>query len=70
MEMIRNTKQDWSVGKEVKVGFLKLTVIDAKATPGDYAPDAYLLSKGNKFYAFVPHKGLFALESKNEFSTF
>jgi len=57
--MITKTKQDWSVGKTVKVGFLTLEVVKAKATPGDYLPDAYLLksAKGDH-YEFVPHNGL------------
>ena len=66
--MITNTKQDWSIGKTVKVGFLSLKVIDGKTTPGDYLPDAYLLqSTTNKFYMFVPHNGLIKLFNKDEF---
>jgi hypothetical protein len=57
--MIRKTKQSWEVGQQVKVGFLAgLTVIAAVATPGDYAPDAYVLLRGGQFYSFVPHNGL------------
>ncbi len=57
--MIRKTKQAWEVGQQVKVGFLAgLTVIAAVATPGDYAPDAYVLLRGEQFYSFVPHNGL------------
>ena len=58
--MIRNTKQNWSVGNTVKVGFLSLIVLAAVPTPGDYLPDAYILSNAGstRFYKFVPHNGL------------
>lgn len=58
--MIRNTKQSWNIGATVKVGFLSLIVHAAIATPGDYAPDAYVLSNtaGTAWYRFVPHNGL------------
>lgn len=57
--MITNSKQNWEVGSKVKVGFMILTVKRMVATPGDFAPDAYILqsSKG-KVYRFVPHNGL------------
>lgn len=51
-------KQDWSVGATVKVGFLTLKVEAKVPTPGDYLPDAYVLSRGTDFYTFVPHNGL------------
>lgn len=57
--MITNSKQAWEVGQAVNVGFLKgLTVIAKVLTPGDSAPDAYVLSRGDQFYSFVPHNGL------------
>lgn len=58
--MIMNSKQLWEVGEAVKVGFLKLIVKAKVATPGDYMPDAYVLTniKGDAFYRFVPHNGL------------
>lgn len=58
--MIRNSKQNWEVGATVKVGFMTLQVRAAVATPGDYLPDAYILSNlaGDKLYSFVPHNGL------------
>lgn len=66
--MIKNSKQDWSVGKQVKVGFLTLEVIDAKITPGDFMPDAYLLkSSKNIYYCFIPHNGLTKLNNKEDF---
>lgn len=57
--MIRNSKQNWEIGNTVKVGFLTLKVIAKRATPGDYMPDAYLLTNvaGSKVYEFVPHNG-------------
>lgn len=62
--MIKNSKQNWEVGSTVKVGFMSLVVKAARETPGDYAPDAYLLvsSKG-QYYEFVPHNGLNKLDS-------
>jgi hypothetical protein len=59
-KMIRNTQQNWTPGATVKVGFLTLRVVRAIATPGDHAPDEYLLEslKGDKVYSFVPHNGL------------
>lgn len=58
--MIKRTKQCWEVGETVKVGFLQLRVVAKQPTPGDYLPDAYILTnrEGGKFYRFVPHNGL------------
>lgn len=58
--MVRNSKQKWEVGATVKVGFLSLVVKAAIPTPGDHAPDAYLLANqaGTQLYRFVPHHGL------------
>lgn len=57
--MIKNSKQSWEVGQAVSVGFLKgLTVIAKVATPGDFAPDSYVLSRGTQMYSFVPHNGI------------
>jgi hypothetical protein len=60
IQMITNSKQNWTVGQSVKVGFLTLTVKAAIATPGDFAPDAYILvnDTGTQLYKFVPHNGL------------
>jgi hypothetical protein len=68
-KMIKNSKQDWTVGKIVKVGFMTLRVKWMKETPGDYAPDKYLLEclKGEKLYVFVPHKGLERLDYAEQF---
>lgn len=57
---ITKSKQDWSIGATVKVGFLTLKVLDMVPTPGDYRPDQYILSNlaGNKEYTFTPHFGL------------
>jgi hypothetical protein len=61
--MIKNSKQVWEVGQTVKVGFLSLVVTAKEPTPGDFAPDAYLLMGVGKNgaireYRFVPHNGL------------
>lgn len=61
--MIRNSKQNWTAGQTVKVGFLSLMVLAAIPTPGDYAPDAYLLAGKNAFYQLVPHNGLTKLDA-------
>lgn len=57
--MITATKQNWTPGSIVKVGFMSLMVQAEIETPRNYAPDAYLLSsaKGQN-YLFVPHKGI------------
>ncbi len=56
---ITRTKQDWSVGAEVKVGFLKLRVLGVEAIK-DGLPDIYTLESldGTKQYEFIPHNGL------------
>lgn len=58
--MITKTRQNWTTGQTVKVGFLSLVVKAAIATPGDYLPDAYILANlaGTQLYKFVPHNGL------------
>lgn len=60
--MINRSKQAWEVGEVVKVGFLELRVTAKQPTPGDYAPDAYLLcglgKNENRKYRFVPHNGI------------
>lgn len=58
---IQNSRQRWQQGEVVKVGFLTgLEVVKMIPTPGDYAPDAYVLwqPQHNRFYRFVPHKGI------------
>ena len=64
--MIRNTKQNWEIGQQVKVGFMTLKVIAKVPTPGDYRPDAYALESNGKFYQFVPHNGLVRCYSLEE----
>jgi hypothetical protein len=57
--MIKNSKQKWEIGQVVNVGFMRgLEVVEKVPTPGDYAPDAYILKKGDAHYSFVPHNGL------------
>lgn len=61
--MIQSSKQAWEVGQSVNVGFMRgLEVIAKVATPGDYAPDAYLLARNAKFYRFVPHNGIAGID--------
>lgn len=56
--MITNTKQDWSIGSLVNVGFLKLKVISYRAEY-DGLPDIYTLeSKNGNLYEFTPYNGL------------
>ena len=61
--MIRNTAQTWEPGETVKVGFLSLRVLAKQATPGDYKPDAYVLTNkdATKFYRFVPHNSVLGI---------
>jgi hypothetical protein len=62
------SKQDWSVGETVKVGFLKLRVLAKVATPGNWLPDQYALTDatGSRFYMFIPHNGLTRVSSLAE----
>ena len=57
---ITRSRQDWSPGQTVKVGFLSLVVVQCIPTPGDFAPDAYILANAarTQLYRFVPHNGL------------
>jgi hypothetical protein len=56
------SKQDWSIGKMVKVGFMALKVLGVKAVK-DGMPDIYILEnpKNGKRYEFIPHYGLSAI---------
>ena len=60
--MIKNSKQNWTAGSIVKVGFLQLRVLGARAVE-DYLPDIYTLESldGSKLYEFIPHNGLVRL---------
>lgn len=57
--MIRNTKQNWSIGSVVKVGFLSLRVLSVR-DECDHMPDIYTLESldSTKQYEFIPHNGL------------
>lgn len=55
----RDSKQNWQVGQVVNVGFLRGLAVEAIIpTPGDYAPDVYVLVMGEKRYEFTPHRGI------------
>ncbi len=56
---ITRSKQDWTPGNEVKVGFMRLRVISVEAIK-DSMPDIYTLESldGTKRYEFIPHNGL------------
>jgi hypothetical protein len=54
-------RQIWQEGETVNVGFVRgLEVVKRIPTPGDYAPDAYVIwqPQTNRFYRFVPHRGI------------
>lgn len=57
--MINHTRQNWSAGSVVKVGFLTLRVLGVEAVK-DGLPDIYTLESldGAKRYEFIPHNGL------------
>lgn len=49
----------WEPGQIVRVGFMQLRVLSARAEK-DYLPDIYTLISldGSKYYEFIPHNGL------------
>ncbi len=55
----KRSKQSWSIGSIVKVGFLSLRVLAVRAEK-DWLPDIYELESldGSKKYDFIPHNGL------------
>ena len=61
--MITKTTQKWEPGQVVKVGFMQLRVLSARAEK-DYLPDIYTLESldGTKKYEFIPHNGLHRIE--------
>lgn len=59
--MVKRSKQDWSIGKWVLVGFMRLKIVGARAEY-DGLPDIYtLVSSTGKQYEFIPHHGLRAI---------
>lgn len=59
--MIKRTKQNWTIGEWVKVGFMTLKITGARAVK-DGMPDIYELENSNgKKYEFIPHNGLYAI---------
>lgn len=62
--MISRTKQNWTPGQTVRVGFLTLTIVEKVATPGNWLPDQYVLTnRSGAFYKFIPHNGLTRCDS-------
>ena len=58
---ISRTRQNWTPGSTVKVGFMSLEVVAIIPTPGDWMPDNYRMRSANgKRYTFTPHNGLAA----------
>lgn len=57
--MVSNSKQNWTVGASVRVGFMSLIVRAALLGGGDNHQDTYLLSNaaGDRLYEFQPHAG-------------
>lgn len=53
------SKQDWSIGNTVNVGFLKLKITGCEVIK-DFLPDIYYLidEKNGRTYEFIPHNGL------------
>lgn len=61
--MITRTRQNWSIGEWVKVGFMRLQVISFRAEY-DGLPDIYTLTSAiGKKYEFIPHNGLYAISN-------
>ena len=56
---MRKSGNKWEIGSVVKVGFMQLRVVSARAEK-DYLPDIYTLESldGSKKYEFIPHNGL------------
>ena len=65
--MITRTRQKWSSGSTVRVGFLRLRVLACIPTPGNYRPDEYALESldGRTHYRFTPHHGVVRVESRD-----
>ena len=65
--MITRTRQNWSPGSTVRVGFLRLRVLASIATPGNYRPDEYALESldGRAFYRFTPHHGIVRVDDRS-----
>jgi hypothetical protein len=49
---------DGIVGFIVKIGFLEYIVKGYAITPGDYLPNVWYLSRGEKLYQFTPYNGV------------
>lgn len=61
--MVQNSRQNWTLGAMVKVGFMTLRIVSARAVK-DGLPDIYVLESldSTKVYEFIPHNGLRRIE--------
>lgn len=61
--MVNNSRQNWTPGSTVKVGFMTLRIVSARAVK-DGLPDIYVLESldSTKWYEFIPHNGLRRIE--------
>ena len=60
--MITRTKQNWTVGSKVNIGFMKGLVVVSVRSEKDDLPDIYTLKAMNgTMYEFIPHNGLYAI---------
>jgi hypothetical protein len=58
------SKQDWTVGQTVRVGFLSLVVVAGLEATGDGNPGAYILTNGTQLYSFTPYCGLAKIDDE------
>jgi hypothetical protein len=60
LKMIKNSKQDWTVGGTVTVAGQRFTVQAAVIDADDFAPNTFVLAgcRDSTLYRFFPHKGI------------
>lgn len=56
--MITNSKQKWSVGQTVNIGFMKGLTVKAALATGEYLVSN---AASTKLYSFTPHDGIRAV---------
>lgn len=64
--MITTSRQNWSLGSTVRVGFMRLRVIAVIPTPANHRPDEYALESldGTRWYRFTPHHGINRVDTR------